>query len=400
MPFPLRGRNCFVEDVTLEYGSQQADPEADAGALGESLSVKPPAELGSYSREELLDSFKTRLSKNLMEFGINLVDQAAAAPIKVTVRIVVDDGLDVSAKGTIVADGTEFVVGSKAESYDKLPNLDDGSSGLNVAINLAANILNPSPAYNLGLHGAINLAAEKLSYRIHETLIDFYQDKPELPDFEDQSGANLVDGGPARKFDRSKVLQVLLLAALIGFVVYRYVAPDFLQALRQYAGQGAAPAPVGEKSAESYWQRGYDHYKSGHYGPAISEYTKALEIDPRSVKVYYSRGLTYAQQGNYGQAIADINQALDIDPKSKHAYSYRAYVHFRQCRYDQAIADLNQALEIDPKFGLAYNARARVHFGNKAYDKAWEDVRQAQNLGEKINPKFLQDLRQASGRQN
>ena len=370
MPFPLRGRHCFIEDVILEYGSQQADPEADAGALGERLTVKPPPELASYTREELLDLFKTRLSKNLMQFGINLVDQAAAAAIKVSVRIVVDAGLDVSAKGTIVADGTEFVVGSKAEAYDKVPTFDDGSSGLNVAldmIDLASQILSStSTRYNLGLDGAIKMAAEKLSYRMHETLIDFYQDKPELPDFGDQSGASPADGEPARKFDRTKVFQLLLLAALIGFVIYRYVAPNFLQTLRQYAGQVTAPAPVGDKSAESHWQQGYDHYNRGHYGPAISEYTKALEIDPRSVKAYNSRGLAYAQQGHY----------------------------------DQAIADISQALEIDPKFGLAYNARARVHFGKKQYDKAWEDVRQAQNLGEKINPKFLQDLRQASGRQN
>jgi Tfp pilus assembly protein PilF len=68
-------------------------------------------------------------------------------------------------------------------------------------------------------------------------------------------------------------------------------------------------------------------------------------------------------------------------------------------QFDQAIADLNKALELDPKYDLAYYGRARAFYGKKEYGLAWEDVRKAQSLGIKIDPKFLDDLRRASGRE-
>ncbi len=87
----------------------------------------------------------------------------------------------------------------------------------------------------------------------------------------------------------------------------------------------------------------------------------------------------------------DLNEAL--------AYANRGIAYGKKGQYDQAISDYNKALEINPRDALAYNNRGLAYLRNGQYDKAWEDVYKAQDLGHKIQPGFLKDLRKASGRQ-
>jgi tetratricopeptide (TPR) repeat protein len=96
----------------------------------------------------------------------------------------------------------------------------------------------------------------------------------------------------------------------------------------------------------------------------------------------------------------DYSQALMIDPNYAKAYNNRGIVYRLMKQYDQAISDYNKALKLDPKFGEAYNNRGVVYYLKGEYEKSWEDVKKAQNLGYKIHPEFLANLRKASGRQN
>jgi len=67
-------------------------------------------------------------------------------------------------------------------------------------------------------------------------------------------------------------------------------------------------------------------------------------------------------------------------------------------QFGQAISDFNKVLEINPKFALAYYDRGRSYYHKKDYDKSWEDIKKAQDLGWKIPPEFLDELRKALGR--
>ena len=82
------------------------------------------------------------------------------------------------------------------------------------------------------------------------------------------------------------------------------------------------------------------------------------------------------------------------------AYINRGVAYYSKGQYDQAISDYNKALEINPRYAEAYNNRGDAYLGKGQYDKSWEDVHKAQDLGYKIHPGFLKDLRKASGRQN
>ena len=48
---------------------------------------------------------------------------------------------------------------------------------------------------------------------------------------------------------------------------------------------------------------------------AISDYSKAIELNPKSGAVYYFRGLAYKANGQPDLAKKDFDKAVKLDPK-------------------------------------------------------------------------------------
>lgn len=153
------------------------------------------------------------------------------------------------------------------------------------------------------------------------------------------------------------------------------------------------------ETAEEYLQKGNADYHQGNLAQAISDYTKAIEINPNFADAYENRGLAYTRQRlNYTQAIADFTKAIEINPNYAEAYSNRGNAYIRQSSLPQAISDFTKAIEINPKFANAYYARSLAYYTTKEYDKAWIDVHKAEELGFTVDANFLNTLKQASGR--
>ncbi len=135
---------------------------------------------------------------------------------------------------------------------------------------------------------------------------------------------------------------------------------------------------INPKDAEAYFNRGIVHLEKGRYEQAISDYTKALEIDPRNAKVYLKRGNAYEGEGKYKQAIFDYTKALEIDPRDADAYINRgnAYAEKGHCEQaisensEQAISDYTKALEINPRNAKAYFKRGNAYEDEGKYDQA------------------------------
>jgi Tfp pilus assembly protein PilF len=87
-------------------------------------------------------------------------------------------------------------------------------------------------------------------------------------------------------------------------------------------------------------------------------------------------------------------------PKDAKFYIDRAIAYEEKGQFDQAVDDFTKALEIDPKNAGAYYYRGSAYYYKKEYDKSWKDIKKAQDLGYKIPSKFLENLRDASGRRN
>ena len=83
------------------------------------------------------------------------------------------------------------------------------------------------------------------------------------------------------------------------------------------------PEKVQARNNSYYFNRAYDKAEKGdHYG-AISDYTKAIELDPKDADAYYNRGISKGELKDYYGAISDYTKAIELDPKDADAYYNR-----------------------------------------------------------------------------
>ena len=77
-----------------------------------------------------------------------------------------------------------------------------------------------------------------------------------------------------------------------------------------------------------YFNRAYEKADRGdHYG-AISDYTKAIDINPYDESAYYNRGISKRKlEDNYG-AISDYTKAIEINPQFAKAYVNRGNSYY------------------------------------------------------------------------
>ena len=126
------------------------------------------------------------------------------------------------------------------------------------------------------------------------------------------------------------------------------------------------------ESATEAFNKGDEYLKQGNYDQAISDYTKAIEINPTD-GAYNNRGNAYLNKGNLAQAISDYTQAIGINPNYADAYKERGVAYFSKTEYDKTILDLNRAIEINPNDFTAYSGRFYVYLTEENYTQAISD---------------------------
>ncbi len=112
-----------------------------------------------------------------------------------------------------------------------------------------------------------------------------------------------------------------------------------------------------------------------------------------------NKGAEFGRKGKYDEAIAEFNKAIAINPHYEKAYEDRGLTYGKKGDLDQAISDFTRAAAINPNDGKAYYSRAISFFAKEIYGSSWLDVHKAESLGYKIDPKFLEALKKASGRE-
>jgi tetratricopeptide (TPR) repeat protein len=157
---------------------------------------------------------------------------------------------------------------------------------------------------------------------------------------------------------------------------------------------------VHAQSAAEYLRDGNDSLTHGYYDKAISEFTKAIDMNPNLAKAYDNRGVAYAQEGSYDRAIADFTIAIANNSKDPEALNNRGHAYAIQGNLTQAIHDYTKAIESNAFYVKAYNNREIAYYKLEKYDKAWADVHTAEAIGGAVDPRFIEDLKKASGKDN
>src|SRR5436190_1431713 len=75
---------------------------------------------------------------------------------------------------------------------------------------------------------------------------------------------------------------------------------------------------------------------------------------PQTAAEYLKRGIAYQEDKKYLPALDDFNKAIELDPKLAEAYYHRGMV---QLEKEKAIADYSKAIELKPDYAEAYFQR-------------------------------------------
>ncbi len=75
---------------------------------------------------------------------------------------------------------------------------------------------------------------------------------------------------------------------------------------------GCAEVEKPSLDAETYLNRGNAYSKKGQYDHAISDFTKAIEINPRYALAYNNRGIVMRKLGNIKMACSDAKRACEL----------------------------------------------------------------------------------------
>ncbi len=86
----------------------------------------------------------------------------------------------------------------------------------------------------------------------------------------------------------------------------------------------------------------------GKYPQAISDYTRAIELDLNDADAYYNRGNAYYDSGNLEQAIENYNKAIELDPSYTDAYYNRGNAYSDTGNLEQAIENFERYIEHAP----------------------------------------------------
>jgi len=133
-----------------------------------------------------------------------------------------------------------------------------------------------------------------------------------------------------------------------------------------------------------YHNRANAYNDKREYVNALADWNKAIEIDSKFAPAYNNRGIYYTNIRDYDRALSDLSKAIEIDPQYAAAYSARGNAYAYKGDYDHAIADYNKTMELDPRDARAYNNRGHVYFYRQDYKRAIADYNKAIEL----NPRF------------
>lgn len=109
-----------------------------------------------------------------------------------------------------------------------------------------------------------------------------------------------------------------------------------------------------------YEKRAAASAAKGEHDAAITDYTKAVEMNATSVTAFLGRGVLYSGKKQYDLAVSDYGKVLEILPRNTPALAGRADAYEKLGKLDLAEADFKKVIEIEPANEAAKTNLARV----------------------------------------
>lgn len=125
---------------------------------------------------------------------------------------------------------------------------------------------------------------------------------------------------------------IVLLLFVVSSTAFCQPAKEYLQsaiakhATRDYKGAISDYSKaifLNPGDSEAYLNRGNCEFQIEEFDAALADFTKTIELNPQHVKAYYSRAVSYATQKKYAEALRDADKVIELDTTTPNCFVLR-----------------------------------------------------------------------------
>ncbi len=149
-------------------------------------------------------------------------------------------------------------------------------------------------------------------------------------------------------------------------------------------------------SAELYWRRGCLYARNENHRMALIDLTKSIELDSlfNDGSPYWDRALSKEELGDTFGALSDFNKALLINPEKENFYLFRGTLKYRMGDYEGALTDFDDAIKFWDDYYIARSWRSMLRVELKDFDGAMVDYNYLSFSNEdELNPDMAWEFR-------
>ena len=115
------------------------------------------------------------------------------------------------------------------------------------------------------------------------------------------------------------------------------------------------------------------------------------KINAETADFYFDRAFEKGENGDYYGAISDFTKAIEINPNYAKAYNNHGWIKAKLKDYYGAISLYTKAIEINPNYALAFANRGSSKESIGDMKGACDDWRKASSLGDELSAKWVRN---------
>jgi tetratricopeptide (TPR) repeat protein len=292
------------------------------------------------------------------------------------------EGIETIVVGSFVKAGDMFATDVKVLDVDTLQMIKSAGSrgqGIDSILRTQIDDLSREISRGIGIAGQTNIRSQRHIAEVTTSSMEAYdhflQGRDAYDKFYYLDARKYLDS--ALELDPEFASAYLYLAKSLGLLGERNARNEAYEMAKKYAERAAekerlyisaAYASVIERDgskrlrlyqelSEKYpkekrvsYQLGLIFHGRGLFEEAISQYLKALELDPEYGIVLNDLAYVYSDMGEYAKAVEYFERYAAVSPGDANPLDSLAELYFRMGRLDEAIAKYQDALAIVPNF--------------------------------------------------
>ena len=144
--------------------------------------------------------------------------------------------------------------------------------------------------------------------------------------------------------------------------------------------------------AEEYYKSATAYHDLGEFEQAISEYRKAIALNPNSPIIYNRLGVAYSELKQYDAALDAYQSALVLSPMTAEPHYNMGLVYLKQGDLPRALKAFKRATTINAEWEDAYIGLGEVYLKQGDLERAAHAYKQATRLNPNGNPNAILGL--------